>query len=433
MSASLPDDFNVDTIELFKEFTSLSILPGKRGKTLGKGATATVKLMARKGSNSDEVYAVKEFRKRGQTEDEVEYEKKVKSEYSIAKSLHHPNIVETVRLCTHNGRWNHVMEYCSQGEIFSLIVKKYFKLEDHLCLFKQLMRGVDYLHSHGIAHRDIKLENLLMTDEGYLKITDFGVSEVFCGEHPGLRAAGGECGRNMKECRRCAPGVCGSLPYIAPEVLAKEGDYDPRALDVWSCAIVFLTMNYSGSPWRAAKTTEPYYQKFLSGWEAWLKTHPEGIITDDPNGGHPKCGPVFLNLPSPAIRRLLLRMMHPDPEKRISIHDALSDRWVKTIECCSPEACEDDVVDANGTIPTVNGTRQGSTTSIPSSVPGNTAAGNGNGTGSVPIVDAAAKHSCKVARSKKVPVIKKHNHLPPAKKKVPEKLQYSFDLGDGYS
>lgn len=222
MSTTLPDDFTVDTVELNEEFTSGSLVPGKR-KVVGKGATATVKLMTRKGGPSDQVFAVKEFRKKSQTEDEEEYVKKVKSEYSIAKSLHHPNIVETVRLCTHNGRWNHVMEYCPQGEIFTLVQKRYLTLDDNLCLFKQLLRGVEYLHSHGIAHRDIKLENLLMTDEGHLKITDFGVSEVFCGAHPGLRTAQGVCGKDMKECRTCAPGICGSLPYIAPEVFEKKG------------------------------------------------------------------------------------------------------------------------------------------------------------------------------------------------------------------
>lgn len=222
MSATLPDDFDVETVALSEEFTSGSILPGRRGKLIGKGATATVKLMIRKGG-PDQVFAVKEFRKKGQNEDEDQYVKKVKSEYSIAKSCRHPNIVESVRLCTQNGRWNHVMEYCAQGEIFTLVQKRYLSLEDNLCLFKQLIRGVAYLHSHGIAHRDLKLENLLMTDDGHLKITDFGVSEVFCGAHPGLRTAQGVCGKDMKECRTCAPGICGSLPYIAPEVFEKKG------------------------------------------------------------------------------------------------------------------------------------------------------------------------------------------------------------------
>ena len=228
LSTSLPDEFYIDQCELDDEFKSTSLLPGRRGKLLGKGATAAVRLMNRKGGPADELFAVKEFRGKEANEDEDEYVKKVKSEYSIAKSLRHPNIVETVRLCTHSGRWNHVMEYCCGGELYGLVDKGLFKdhlkLEDRLCLFKQLLRGVDYLHSHGIAHRDIKLENLLLTGSGHLKITDFGVSEVFSGEHPGLRGSGGQCGKNMGDVRLCKPGICGSLPYIAPEVLAKEGE-----------------------------------------------------------------------------------------------------------------------------------------------------------------------------------------------------------------
>lgn len=223
MSASLPEDFHVDSCELSEEFVSASKIPGRRGKEIGKGATATVKIMYRKGCSKDIAYAVKEFRKRGRNEMEREYEQKVKSEFSIASSLHHPNIVKTVRLCSHAGRWNHVMEYCSYGDLYSLIQRGYLQKEDNLCLFRQLLQGVAYLHENGIAHRDIKLENLLLSSEGHLKITDFGVSEVFSGIHPGLRSAGGECGKAMGEVRKCSPGICGSLPYIAPEVLAKTG------------------------------------------------------------------------------------------------------------------------------------------------------------------------------------------------------------------
>ena len=242
MSMQLPDDFVVDYVELDTEFASASKLPLRRGKTLGKGATSTVKLMTRKGvaavkGGEPRIFAVKEFRKREAGEDQDEYDKKVKSEYSIAHALHHPNIVESIRLCTHAGRWNVVMEYCPQGELFSLVQKGYLQLEDKLCLWKQLLRGVDYLHAHGVAHRDIKLENLLMTDGGVLKITDFGVSEVFSGEHPGLRKGGGECGKNMGDVRRCEPGICGSLPYIAPEVLAKNGMTSPAAGTALACSV----------------------------------------------------------------------------------------------------------------------------------------------------------------------------------------------------
>lgn len=234
MSLNLPDNFTVDVVDLHTEFSNQSKLIGKRGKTLGKGATSTVALMTRKGFGS-ELYAVKEFRGKQAMEKEEDYEQKIKSEYSIAKSLHHPSIVETVRLCTDNGKWNHVMEYCEEGDLYSVVQKGYLKVNiqdpgrdrkiDRHCLFKQLVQGIQYLHSHGIAHRDIKLENLLMTKDSKLKITDFGVSEVFSGTHPGLRAAGGECGKDMAEVRLCEPGICGSMPYIAPEVVLKKGTY----------------------------------------------------------------------------------------------------------------------------------------------------------------------------------------------------------------
>jgi protein-serine/threonine kinase len=226
MSLNLPDDFTVDVVELYSEYTDQSKIVGRRGKHVGKGATANVRLMHRKGCPG-EVYAVKEFRGKSTNEKSEDYEQKVKSEYSIAKSVHHPNIVETFRLCTHNGRWNHVMEFCDQGDLFSLVTLKYLGKDDHLndrlCLFKQLVQGLNYLHNNGIAHRDIKLENLLITKDSKLKITDFGVSEVFAGIHPGLRAAGGQCGKEMGEIRLCPPGMCGSPPYVAPEVIAKKG------------------------------------------------------------------------------------------------------------------------------------------------------------------------------------------------------------------
>ncbi len=226
MSLSLPDDFTVDVVELYAEFADHSKIVGRRGKHVGKGATANVRLMHRKGC-AGEIYAVKEFRGKSTNEKAEDYEQKVKSEYSIAKSVHHPNVVETFRLCTHNGRWNHVMEFCDQGDLFGLVSQKYLSKDDHLvdrlCLFKQLVQGLNYLHKHGIAHRDVKLENLLITKDSKLKITDFGVSEVFAGIHPGLRAARGQCGKEMGEVRLCPPGMCGSPPYVAPEVIAKKG------------------------------------------------------------------------------------------------------------------------------------------------------------------------------------------------------------------
>jgi protein-serine/threonine kinase len=350
LSLNLPDEFIIDWCDLDKEFKSSSLMPGKRGKLLGKGATSEVRIMARRSaaSKDEELVAVKEFRERDKNETEEDYVMKIKSEYSIAKSLHHPNIVETVRLCTNHGRWDHVMEFCSYGEIYSLVERKlfaggvegFYSRDDRLCFFKQLLRGVDYLHSHGIAHRDIKLENLLLSKEGHLKISDFGVAEVFSGEHPGLRASGGECGKNMGKVRLSAPGICGSLPYIAPEVLEKNHAYDPRPLDIWSCAVVYLTMTFGGCPWQAAKSEFEYYARFKKGWDQWLVEHPDGEILDGPDG-HPKCGKLFSLIEPPSIKRLILKMLHPIPSKRIKIRDVMRTACIRNINCCCPETYDE--------------------------------------------------------------------------------------------
>ncbi|EEH02860.1 serine/threonine-protein kinase MARK2 [Histoplasma capsulatum G186AR] len=398
MSASFPDDFDVDTCELDEEYVSASRVPGKRAKEIGKGATATVKVMCRKHGKRHDLYAVKEFRKRGQQEDEDEYVKKVKSEFSIAKSLDHPNIVKTFRLCIHNGRWNHVMEMCSYGEVFSLVQKDYLTDADNLCFFKQTVRGIAYLHENGIAHRDIKLENLLLSDEGHIKITDFGVSEVFSGIHPGLRSSGGQCGKEMNGVRLCSPGICGSLPYIAPEVLAKKefmvmaadfwrsDKYDPRPLDIWSCAIVYLCLRFRASPWPAADVKHFQYATFLDGWNRFLKQDPDRVVTED---DYPNCGRLFRHIKYLGMRRLLLKMLNPDPAKRANIQEVMQDRFFKTIECCAPEPLD------------------------PSKV--------------VTSIDVASSGSHKLAS--KMVVQKTHHHFPPSKKLLP---QHRFDMGDGY-
>jgi len=353
MSLSLPDDFTVDVADLTDEYEYHHKLLGRHGKHLGKGATSKVTLIMRKASPG-ELYAVKEFRGKSSSETKEEYEKKIKSEYTLAKSLHHPNIVETIRLCTSHGRWNHVMEYCQEGDLFNLVKHKYLTSEDRekdrQCLFKQLVQGINYLHCNGIAHRDIKLENLLITSDSKLKITDFGVSEVFSGIHPGLREAGGQCGMRMETVRRCAPGICGSEPYIAPEVLKKAGEYDPRALDVWSSAIVMLHLIFGGSLWTRAEadSSNPNYSKLVKGWARWREKNPDPS-TPLADGNYPYVDAFDNFVKPPALRRVLLQMLNPNPDQRITIADVVKNRWVRGIECCQLESYDDpsNVIDAS--------------------------------------------------------------------------------------
>ncbi|RIA95019.1 kinase-like domain-containing protein [Glomus cerebriforme] len=269
---------------------------------IGKGATAVVRL-AHKYDNSDceRTYAVKEFRKRRKNETEKDYVKKLTSEFCISSTLEHVNIVRTVDLVQdENQNWCEVMEYCAGGDLYSAIKSNFMTPVEMNCCFKQLIMGIDYLHSNGVAHRDIKPENLLLDKKGHLKITDFGVSDVFrtCWEE----------GAHMSK------GVCGSEPYIAPEQFESK-EYDARKVDVWACGIVYYALVYQGIPFRMAVPTDPNYANYLE------------------KRNNKEYEP-FEKLPR-GCKELMYNILEPNPRKRITIDGIKQDTWFKSIESCS--------------------------------------------------------------------------------------------------
>lgn len=99
-------------------------------------------------------------------------------------------------------------------------------------------------------------------------------------------------------------------------------------------------MFFCGTPWQVATRDDPNYAHFLVGWDKFLKENPDGAI-DSIN--YPSCGKIFHVIPRPALRRLLLRMLHPDPAKRLTIHEVLNDRWLRNIECCCPDPKDSEI------------------------------------------------------------------------------------------
>jgi protein-serine/threonine kinase len=123
---------------------------------LGHGAFATVKLCCPVGTK--EKYAVKEFRKKRKDETTKDYIKKLQAEFCIASTLDHMNVVRTVDLIQDaKGSWCVVMEYCQGGDLFTRINNSSLDSDaERSCYFVQLLQGVAYLHSIGVAHRDLK-------------------------------------------------------------------------------------------------------------------------------------------------------------------------------------------------------------------------------------------------------------------------------------
>ncbi|KAI5454985.1 hypothetical protein NCC49_002260 [Naganishia albida] len=288
---------NNSTASLFKKYGICE------KAAIGKGATAVVRLAHKWDRTEEKLYAVKEFRKRRKNETEKEYVKKLTSEFCISSTLHHTNVVETVDLVQdEQHHWCEVMEYCPGGDLYAAIKKGNMSVGEVECTFKQILNGIQYLHSMGVAHRDIKPENLLLDGRGHVKITDFGVSDVFrmCWEKK----------------THLSKGLCGSEPYIAPEQFEHK-EYDARLVDIWATAIVFYCMQFQEIPWRMAKNPSD------SSYALFVQTYP-----------HSSAPQPLHNLMPKECHAIIKRMLAPDPKQRPGIEEVLNDPWVQSIELC---------------------------------------------------------------------------------------------------
>lgn len=279
---------------------------GKCQEIVGRGAFGIVRISHKPDPNSaggELLYAVKEFRRRPQ-ETSKKYQKRLTSEFCISSSLRHPNIIHTLDLLQDaKGDYCEVMEYCAGGDLYTLVLAAgTLQVTEADCFFKQLMRGVEYMHEMGVAHRDLKPENLLLTTHGALKITDFG---------------NGECFRMAweKEAHMTA-GLCGSAPYIAPEEYG-GGEFDPRAVDVWACGVIYMAMRTGRHLWRVARKDEDeFYERYLEGRR-------------DEDGYAP-----IETLHRARCRNVIYSILDPNPGRRITASQVLKSEWGREIKVC---------------------------------------------------------------------------------------------------
>ena len=149
---------------------------GKFGKILGSGAGGSVRLMKRTGDGT--TFAVKQFRDRHAYESEREYNKKVTAEFCIGSTLHHGNVIETIDIIHEKGKWYEVMEY-APFDLFATVMTGKMTRDEITCATLQIVSGVCYLHQMGLAHRDLKLDNVVINEHGIMKLIDFGSAVVF--------------------------------------------------------------------------------------------------------------------------------------------------------------------------------------------------------------------------------------------------------------
>ncbi|KAI8097460.1 kinase-like domain-containing protein [Halteromyces radiatus] len=273
---------------------------GKWGRFVGKGAGGSVRLIRR--STDNKTFAVKQFRRRGTNENEKEYVKKVTAEFCIGSTLHHPNVIETLDIIQEGSNFYEIMEF-APNDLFNIVMSGQMSRDEIACCWKQMLNGVHYLQSMGIAHRDLKLDNMVLDERGILKLIDFGCAVVIKYPHE-------------NKIHR-SKGICGSDPYIAPEQYTSL-DYDATLTDLWSCGIVYVCMIIRRFPWRIPRPAQDQsYRNFITP-------------------STQSAARLFKMLPRES-RSILSRILEPDSTKRCTLQDVLDDPWVKSIDTCTAE------------------------------------------------------------------------------------------------
>ncbi|XP_043699068.1 CBL-interacting protein kinase 5-like [Telopea speciosissima] len=211
----------------------------------------------------------------------------IKREISVMRLVRHPNVVQLYEVMASKTKIYFAMEYVKGGELFNKVAKGRLKEDTARKYFQQLIGAVDFCHSRGVYHRDLKPENLLLDENGNLKISDFGLSAL------------------CESCRNdgLLHTTCGTPAYVAPEVINKKG-YDGAKADIWSCGVILFVLLAGYLPFQDANLME-MYRKI--------------------SRGEFKCPNWF----SPEVRKLLSRILDPNPNTRLIISKIMENPWFK--------------------------------------------------------------------------------------------------------
>lgn len=210
-------------------------------KLVGKGSFG--KVMQVKMKSTGEIFAMKVLSKKHI----VDHQEVIHtmSEKSILQKLHHPFLVNLHYSFQTDEELYFILDFVNGGEVFyHLQREKHFSLERVRFYASEILLALEHLHNAGVVYRDLKPENLLLTNEGHICMTDFGL----CKE-----------GLNSKEARTDT--FCGTPEYLAPEVLLGNG-YG-KAVDWWSFGSLLYEM-LTGLPPFYSPDVQEMYKKIMN-------------------------------------------------------------------------------------------------------------------------------------------------------------------------
>lgn len=266
-------------------------------KTLGRGSSAKVKLL----SLNESFFAAKIFTKSflSNKKDYIETDTgelimtnaltDFYREIAIMKKLKHPNILclKEVIYDVSTDKFYLIMDYCEKGAVMEWdedLEAFYFpwtkgqdieKFIHQIC--KGAVQGLYYLHYHNIAHRDIKPQNLLLSEDLTVKLADFGQSHIISDTIMARR-------------------TLGTCTFYPPECCGDELDFDPKPCDIWALGLTFYALLYKKMPFESYNE----YKVFENILNFQLE-FPEGQKVDE------------------RLKDLISKMLEKDPAKRINV------------------------------------------------------------------------------------------------------------------
>ncbi len=220
-------------------------------KKIGEGAYG--KIYKVKNKQSGDIRAMKQI-----TKTKITDMGKFQTEIKILSMLDHPNIVRLFEVIEDDKYYNLLEELCTGGELLTRAQNNQLKEKDIARIFNQIMSGVAYIHGMGIAHRDLKLENILFSSEkpsSPIKIIDFGFS-VFLGKN-NENSKDKETENEKKTVYKRLKSKVGTLYYISPEII--KGNYDEKC-DIWACGVILYILLAGYPPFNGNTDKEVYNQ-----------------------------------------------------------------------------------------------------------------------------------------------------------------------------
>lgn len=207
--------------------------------TLGQGNFGHVELVADPDGNT---YALKRLNKAQIVE--MGQEEHVMSEKDAMAHLDHPFLIKLFNTYKDQNSLYFLLEVCLGGELFSVLRERHtFDYVTARFYAAGVVLAFEYMHSRGIIYRDLKPENLLLSDSGYIKVTDFGFA------------------KKLQNGSRTWT-LCGTPDYLAPEVIAQQGH--GKAVDWWTLGILIYEMLASVPPFYDDNPRR-VYEKILQG------------------------------------------------------------------------------------------------------------------------------------------------------------------------